>query len=125
MKVKKMLTCLAVLFSLFFGTTASAANYTLYFDWEKDFTFSSTSLSINFSTMTFTTGDGYYGDVETVGGTLALIFRNGCCPLYTGPVYGFMDCRDGSCANDPGYWYIGPPTSVESLELGGRSSGGD
>ena len=132
MRVKTILTCLAVLFCLFFFFFSSAADFTLYYDWERDFTFSSTSLSINTSTMTFTTGSGSSGDVAVVGSTLALIYRDGCCPIYAGPIggpavaYGFMDCREGSyCDHDPGYWYIGPPTGVEFLEPGGRSLSGD
>ena len=101
------------------GPEPPTVDFTLYYDWNRDFVFSSTGLHINPSTMTFTTGSGGSGDVELLGDTLALIYRNGCCPIYTGPFHGFMDCRGGSyCDSDPGYWYIGPPTGAGAIDPG-------
>jgi hypothetical protein len=109
------------------GTTGPepTVDFTLYYDWDRDFVFSSTALHINPSTMTFTSGGGGYGDVEVLGSTLAFLYRNGCCPIYTGPFHGFMACREGSnCDSDPGYWYLGAPTGAGATDPGDGLDGG-
>jgi hypothetical protein len=111
------------------GTTGPepgpTVDFTLYYDWDRDFVFSSTGLHINTSTMTFATDTGGSGDVDVLGSTLALLYRVGCCPIYTGPFHGFMDCREGSnCDGDPGYWYLGPPTGAEATDPGDGLDGG-
>ncbi len=104
---------LAVFVPLAFGSVAKAdpIQLTLYYDWDKNGVFSAAGLTLDPDTGTFTTTDGSYGDWEMfIGNVMALIFRNGACPLYAGPFYGFMARRstvDG-CDYTPSWWYLGP-----------------
>ena len=94
---------------------------TLRFDWNRDGIYGSTAIRFNPATMRFATGDGASGDFELEGECLALIFHTGCCPLYSGEFYGFMDCREGNCERRPGLWYLlERPTGIEALDIDNR-----
>lgn len=99
------------------AVTPALIRMTLRFDWNRDGIYGSTTIRFNAANMTFTTGDGASGDFELEGECLALIFHTGCCPLYSGEFYGFMDCREGNCERRPGLWYLlERPTEVEALD---------
>ena len=111
MKRKTLILLLAVLVPLAFSAVAGADQIalTLYYDWDRNGVFSAAGLTLDTETMTFTTTDGSYGDWEVFVGNIALIFRNGNCPLYAGPFHGFMTRRISACEEPPSWWFIGPP----------------
>ena len=111
------------------GTTgpSPAIDLTLYYDWGKDGTFASSSLQLYPGSypVPFTTGDGGSGFLEFfIGDAMTLDFKTGCCPMYTGPWYGYMDCKDGACGNEPGWFYVGGPTAAQATNRAGRSADG-
>lgn len=126
MKAKRLvlflaLSCALVL-PMFFAQPADAQTYrlTLYFDWQRDGTFQSTSLTLDTSKLTFTTGDGAHGTFSMVGKCMALLYETGRLPIYSGPWYGHMDTRNTWPSLGPGYFYITSATATEDTEVFGE-----
>jgi len=130
MRLKSILVVMLLLGSCLFiaaNSNAETMNLTLNYDWERDYTFSSTSIAINTADWTFTTGEGSSGTLTAIsyGGTVsyAFIFNTGAQPVYTGPFYGFFSARLN--ISDVGFWYLSGPTGVESRQEGTRDSSGN
>jgi hypothetical protein len=119
--------CLVLCGSFFSAQPADAQtiNLTLYFDWDQDWSFSSTSLTLNTSNLTFTTGDGGAGTWSMFGQCFVLLYETGRSPIYSGPFYGFMDSRDAIPTSGPGYFVFGGAARKGTVESKGafRSDG--
>ena len=99
--------------------------FCVYFDWDRDLVFSSTTVIV-YPDHTFTTEyGGNQGYWEIYNGAVSLTFTTGCCPLYAGSMgtmAGFMKCTDGQqdCEELPGYWYA-IPGECQQMQVGDSS----
>lgn len=107
------------------GPSSDEVEMTLWYDWDGDENFGITPIYINTKALTFRTGDGGSGKFKMVVDCMSFIFNTGCCPLYSGPYYGYMDCRYDSCENEPGLWVLIEEStqSERKLDAGRKADG--
>jgi hypothetical protein len=105
---------LSVIFTLLFLVPAvsHALTFTLYYDWECDGSYDSTTIT-PYSDGTFEDGELGEGVFGVGDGTAYLMYTNGYCPLYVFSIStgeGYMKCTSPNgwqdCGTDPGCTYF-------------------
>jgi len=122
-KMKNLIATLTLL--VLVPAVSHAFTFTLYYDWECDGTYDSTTIT-TYSDGTFEDGELGEGVFGIGDGVAYLNYTNGYCPLYVFSISsgeGYMKCTspDGwqECGDDPGCTYF----SLGNDAVGGNTNG--